>query len=137
MVAWVSSTPCVAGGCFPVLEGTDTRVLAWRSDKTVQGVGVVRRALGRWLGIPNVDTLAQLSFGKRDASKVGSMKRAGRIHLKVLFILVGLVGLLGAGVVVVHYVQKSRIAARALTEGQAAFKAQRWVEAARHLKTIS
>ncbi|MCH7885382.1 MAG: tetratricopeptide repeat protein [Planctomycetes bacterium] len=63
------------------------------------------------------------------------MKRSGRIHLKVLFILVGLVGVLGAGVVVVHYVQKSRIAARALTEGQAAFEAQRWTEAARHLKT--
>jgi tetratricopeptide (TPR) repeat protein len=61
-------------------------------------------------------------------------RKSGRINVKALLILVGVVGVAGAGVVGVHYWRKSSMAADALAKGKAALAAKNWDDASRHLK---
>jgi len=60
--------------------------------------------------------------------------RSARVNMKALIILATLVSIIGAGVVVIHYVRKRSIAARALAEGRAAFEGSEWQTAARCLR---
>ncbi len=67
-------------------------------------------------------------------SRCNNVRKSGRINIKALLVLVGLIGVAGVGVVSVHYWRKSAMAADALTKGKAAVAAENWDDAARHLK---
>lgn len=62
------------------------------------------------------------------------VRRAGRINVKVLVILVGVVVLLGAGAVSARQIRKRVIADRGLAAGNVAFESGEWAVACKHLK---
>jgi len=61
-------------------------------------------------------------------------RRMGRVNIKVLVIVLIVLGVLGGGAVVGHFVRKRITADRAFAAGQAAFVKKDWTEAAKHLK---
>lgn len=61
-------------------------------------------------------------------------RRVARVNIKVLVILVLVIGLVGGGAVVGHFVRKRMMVATALAEGKAALERKEWGEACKHLK---
>ena len=60
--------------------------------------------------------------------------RQGRINVKVILIVVGVVVVLGAGAFIARHVRRNILAARDLAAGNAAYDRQDWKEAAKHFQ---
>ena len=60
--------------------------------------------------------------------------RSGRVNIKLIIILVGILAVIGVGGFITHRVRKQAIANDALTNGRAAIAAQDWALAAKELR---
>ena len=65
---------------------------------------------------------------------MGRILAPARINIKAVVILVVVMGVLGGGVVIGHYVRKRLVGNAALAAGKAALDEENWTEACKHLQ---